>query len=83
MAKKAKARVLIVRLMSSAGTGFFYTKQRPRTSPKLSMMKYDPKGEYRYIFIYIFFAFIQISPKLKYRPPIVQQHVLFNETKKK
>ncbi|KAG2187097.1 hypothetical protein INT44_004767, partial [Umbelopsis vinacea] len=56
MAKKAKARVLIVRLMSSAGTGFFYTKQRPRTSPKLSMMKYDPK---------------------------VQQHVLFNETKKK
>lgn len=45
MAKKAKARVLIVRLMSSAGTGFFYTKQRPRTAPKLSMMKYDPKGK--------------------------------------
>jgi hypothetical protein len=33
-----------VRLASSAGTGFFYVKQRPRTSPKLELMKYDPLG---------------------------------------
>ncbi|KAI7872763.1 50S ribosomal protein L33 [Spinellus fusiger] len=42
MAKKAKARVILVKLLSTAGTGFNYVKSRPRISPKLSMMKYDP-----------------------------------------
>ncbi|KAI9321055.1 50S ribosomal protein L33 [Dichotomocladium elegans] len=42
MAKKAKARVILVKLMSTAGTGYNYVKSRPRISPKLSMMKYDP-----------------------------------------
>lgn len=33
-----------MRLVSTAGTGFFYTMNRLRTKPKMSMMKYDPKG---------------------------------------
>lgn len=45
MAKKAKARVILVKLLSTAGTGFNYIKSRPRISPKLSLMKYDPMGK--------------------------------------
>lgn len=81
MAKKAKARVILVKLVSSAGTGYNYVKSRPRISPKLSMMKYDPMGK-------------SSIPKLTYGLPfsfpssplssfcIVKQHVLFTETKK-
>ncbi|KAF5379059.1 hypothetical protein D9615_005930 [Tricholomella constricta] len=43
MAAKAKARTLIVRLISTAQTGFFYTTQRLRQGPRLSAVKYDPK----------------------------------------
>lgn len=42
MAKKAKARTTIVKLVSAAGTGYFYTRTRPRQLPKLSFIKYDP-----------------------------------------
>jgi len=43
MAKKSA--VIKIKLLSSAGTGFFYvTKKNPRTKPeKLSLNKYDPK----------------------------------------
>ncbi|KAJ0109859.1 hypothetical protein J7T55_004409 [Diaporthe amygdali] len=44
MAKKVKSRVVSVRLMSMALTGFFYQFTRPRTSPPMSMLKYDPIG---------------------------------------
>ncbi|KAK4134925.1 hypothetical protein BT67DRAFT_441362 [Trichocladium antarcticum] len=49
MAKKApkttaKARVINVRLLSMAMTGFFYVFTRPRTSLPMSMIKYDPIG---------------------------------------
>ncbi|KAI1141400.1 50S ribosomal protein L33 [Hypoxylon sp. FL0543] len=44
MAKKAKARLISVRLLSMAMTGFFYTFSRPRTSRPMSMLKYDPVG---------------------------------------
>ncbi|PKK75220.1 hypothetical protein RhiirB3_337353, partial [Rhizophagus irregularis] len=37
-------RTTIVRLVSSAGTGYFFTKIRPRQLPKLSFVKFDPKG---------------------------------------
>jgi ribosomal protein L33 len=37
-------RTMIVRLISTAQTGFFYTTQRLRQGPKLSAVKYDPKG---------------------------------------
>lgn len=40
----AKARLLHVRLVSMAMTGFFYTFKRPRTSPMMGMLKYDPIG---------------------------------------
>jgi len=43
MAKGASRRVLI-RMVSEAGTGFFYTttKNTVRTPHKLQLMKYDP-----------------------------------------
>jgi ribosomal protein L33 len=37
-------RTLIVRLLSTAQTGFFYTTKRTRLGPRLSAVKYDPKG---------------------------------------
>ena len=39
-----KNSTLIVRLISTAQTGFFYTTQRLRTGPKLAAVKYDPRG---------------------------------------
>jgi large subunit ribosomal protein L33 len=33
----------IVKLVSSEGTGFFYTTKRKRTGTKLERKKYDPK----------------------------------------
>ncbi|KAI9594823.1 50S ribosomal protein L33 [Syncephalis fuscata] len=50
MAKKAKARVILVKLLSTANTGFFYARSRPRLAPKLSMMKYDPKVRQHVLF---------------------------------
>lgn len=40
----AKANTLKIRLVSSAGTGYFYvTKKNPRTqTEKLTLRKYDP-----------------------------------------
>ncbi|KAJ1995971.1 hypothetical protein EDC05_000339 [Coemansia umbellata] len=39
----AKSRNILVRLISSAGTGFIYVKQRPRLAAyRLTMMKFDP-----------------------------------------
>ncbi|KIM38436.1 hypothetical protein M413DRAFT_30256 [Hebeloma cylindrosporum] len=51
MAAKAKARTIIVRLISTAQTGFFYTTQRLRQGPKLSAVKYDPKVKQRVLFV--------------------------------
>ncbi|KAF8228883.1 hypothetical protein L208DRAFT_1453198 [Tricholoma matsutake] len=51
MAAKAKARTLIVRLISTAQTGFFYTTQRLRQGPKLSAVKYDPRVKRRVLFV--------------------------------
>ncbi|KAJ2400576.1 hypothetical protein GGI10_006199 [Coemansia sp. RSA 2530] len=43
VSKKAKSRTIVVRLISAAGTGFTYVKQRPRTAAyRLTMMKFDP-----------------------------------------
>ncbi|KAG0379394.1 54S ribosomal protein L39, mitochondrial [Mortierella sp. AD032] len=50
MAKKAKARTIIVKLLSTAGTGFFYTTRRPRTTAKLSFMKFDPRANQNVLF---------------------------------
>jgi large subunit ribosomal protein L33 len=42
MAKAAKVRTIVIKLLSTAGTGFFYITKRRRALPKLSLMKYDP-----------------------------------------
>ncbi|KAJ2486064.1 hypothetical protein EV174_001339 [Coemansia sp. RSA 2320] len=52
MAKKAKSRTILVRLISSAGTGFTYVKQRPRTAAyRLTMMKFDPHVNKHVLFV--------------------------------
>ncbi|KAL2911504.1 39S ribosomal protein L33, mitochondrial [Polyrhizophydium stewartii] len=56
MAAKAKARTIVVRLLSTAGTGFTYMTKRRRALPKLQLRNFDP---------------------------VVNQHVLFLETKLK
>ncbi|ELU40219.1 ribosomal l33 domain-containing protein [Rhizoctonia solani AG-1 IA] len=45
MAAKSKAKTILVKLVSTAQTGYFYTTTRPRLGEKLVRMKYDPKGE--------------------------------------
>jgi large subunit ribosomal protein L33 len=41
---KAKLKTLGIKLVSAAGTGFYYTaRKNPRNTPhKLQLMKYDP-----------------------------------------
>ncbi|KAG4304308.1 hypothetical protein PORY_002283 [Pneumocystis oryctolagi] len=46
MTKKHKSRTILVKLLSTAGTGWFYITSRPRLSPKLSFIKFDPKEFY-------------------------------------
>ncbi|KAK0617193.1 hypothetical protein B0T14DRAFT_434106, partial [Immersiella caudata] len=47
----AKSRTLIVRLISMAKTGYFYTFTRPRTSLPMSMLKYDPIVRRKVLFL--------------------------------
>ncbi|KAJ2160561.1 hypothetical protein GGF46_002157 [Coemansia sp. RSA 552] len=52
MSAKPKTRNALVRLISSAGTGYTYMKQRPRTAAyRLTMMKYDPRVNQHVLFI--------------------------------
>ncbi|KAI1208109.1 uncharacterized protein F4807DRAFT_431579, partial [Annulohypoxylon truncatum] len=51
MAKKAKSRLIPVRLISMAMTGFFYTYSRPRASRPMSMLKYDPVVRKKVLFL--------------------------------
>ena len=37
-------KTIIIRMISTAQTGFVYTQQRLRQGPRLSTMKYDPVG---------------------------------------
>jgi large subunit ribosomal protein L33 len=43
-------RRILVKLISTALTGFFYTTTRPRLGEKLAMMKYDPMGAWPVLF---------------------------------
>ena len=45
MAKK-KSRIINVRLISMAMTGFFYNFKRPRAATPMGMLKYDPIGAF-------------------------------------
>ena len=49
MAKSKNNRELI-RLVSSAGTGYFYTTSKKRAREKLQLMKYDPKVKKHVLF---------------------------------
>ncbi|KAH7886982.1 hypothetical protein F5I97DRAFT_1871951 [Phlebopus sp. FC_14] len=51
MAAKNKARTILVRMISTAQTGYFYTTQRVRIGPKLSAVKYDPIVKARVVFV--------------------------------
>jgi len=42
---------MIVRMISTAQTGYFYTTQRLRQGPKLSAVKYDPRVKSRVLFV--------------------------------
>ncbi|KAJ6583177.1 hypothetical protein B0H10DRAFT_1834181, partial [Mycena sp. CBHHK59/15] len=44
-------RTVIVRLLSTAQTGYFYTRTRVRMGPKLSAVKYDPTVQRRVLFV--------------------------------
>lgn len=48
----AKKNILLVKLVSSADTGFYYvTKKNPKTkTEKLSFKKYDPKARKHVVF---------------------------------
>ncbi|KAK2783040.1 hypothetical protein FQN52_000485 [Onygenales sp. PD_12] len=51
MAKKAKSRIIAVRLVSMALTGYYKTFVRPRASRPLSMLKYDPVVRKKVLFL--------------------------------
>lgn len=42
--RRLTGRIVIARLLSTAGTGYIYTTRRLRVADRLSMMKYDPVG---------------------------------------
>ncbi|KIK52984.1 hypothetical protein GYMLUDRAFT_49650 [Collybiopsis luxurians FD-317 M1] len=48
---KAKSRTMIVRLISTAQSGFFYTTQRVRQGLPLSRVKYDPVVKRHVLFV--------------------------------
>ncbi|KIO19812.1 hypothetical protein M407DRAFT_246047, partial [Tulasnella calospora MUT 4182] len=50
MAGKAKAKTMLVKLVSTAQTGFFYSKVKKRGGPTLSLMKYDPQAGHHVLF---------------------------------
>ncbi|KEY64005.1 hypothetical protein S40285_04820 [Stachybotrys chlorohalonatus IBT 40285] len=51
MAKKAKSRLINIRVISMAMTGFFYSYKRPRTAGLMSMLKYDPIVRKKVLFL--------------------------------
>jgi large subunit ribosomal protein L33 len=69
-----------VRMISTAQTGFFYTTQRTRQGPKLSAVKYDPKGACSRVALRTFVVLTTLYAST------VKARVLFvesNKTKKK
>ena len=43
-------KVIVVRLMSAAGTGFYYTMKRQRVKEKMMLRKYDPIGKLQSVY---------------------------------
>jgi large subunit ribosomal protein L33 len=77
---KGKTKTMLIKLISTAGTGFFYTTTKnPRNiTRKLSLKKVCSRflDEFTVIFLICLILFIQYDP-------VVQQHVVFNESKMK
>ncbi|TDL22438.1 hypothetical protein BD410DRAFT_703993, partial [Rickenella mellea] len=44
-------RTILVRLISTAKTGYFYTVRRPRQSVSIAAVKYDPRVKQRVVFV--------------------------------
>lgn len=40
---RGKSNVELIRLVSTAGTGYFYTTRKKKSRDKLELKKYDPK----------------------------------------
>lgn len=40
----SSCRVIVTRLVSAAGTGFYYTIKKPRLRERMTLRKYDPVG---------------------------------------
>ncbi|KAF8321479.1 50S ribosomal protein L33 [Cantharellus anzutake] len=51
MAAKAKARMVLIRLVSTARTGYTYTTQKNRKYPTFSIKKYDPMIKRHVLFV--------------------------------
>ncbi|KAK7401798.1 hypothetical protein VNO78_13580 [Psophocarpus tetragonolobus] len=46
----SKKKTKIIRLVSTAGTGFFYAKKKSKKMDKLELKKYDPKVKRHVLF---------------------------------
>jgi large subunit ribosomal protein L33 len=77
---KGKTKTMLIKLISTAGTGFFYTTTKnPRNiTRKLSLKKVRSRflDKFTVIFLICLILYIQYDP-------VVQQHVVFNESKMK
>lgn len=74
----------MVKLVSTALTGFFYTARRPRLSEKLAFRKYDPVGEYAGCCMLVTMSSITSALTcVLTRLLLVKKHVLFTESKMK
>ncbi|PWA43826.1 Ribosomal protein L33 [Artemisia annua] len=53
MGEKKKSATLLIRLVSAAGTGFFYVKKKnpKKVQTKLEFRKYDPRVRKHVLFI--------------------------------
>ncbi|KZV76919.1 hypothetical protein PENSPDRAFT_679592 [Peniophora sp. CONT] len=51
MAGKSKAKTMIIRLISTAQTGYFYTTTRVRQTSRIAQVKYDPMVKQRVLFV--------------------------------
>ena len=65
----------MTRLLSAAGTGYFYTIKKPRIKDRMTLRKYDPVGKMTDT------ACLMVI--MWSNSPTVRKHVLFIEQKKK
>jgi len=77
---KGKVKTMAIKLLSTAGTGFFYvsTKNPRNVTRKLSLKKVV-------VIVLLIFSYCcsdVLNINFQY-DPVVQQHVIFNETKLK